>query len=1085
MRRLLNWNCALPAIGLLAVVILFTLTVRPAAAASIVVDSSDDTTTAGDGDCTLREAINNANSDSDTTGGDCDPGSGADAITFAADYTITLDGNQLPAVTTAMTITGNGAGATIIQAAAAANTADWRVFEVGSGGALQLWDLTVRHGRCVGSCPTAGDSGGGIMVLGNAALSLYDSHLTANAALTFGGALYAVDSQVRVERTSFTGNSTGAGGAGGAIGTIGGRLDVFDSTFTTNIAQVGGALYNIQGGFANVSGSTFDRNQAATNFGGGVFNNGTINVTNSTFSGNSAGAAGGGLANDGTATVTNSTFAGNTSGFLGSALHTIGQETTNAVNSIFVRGNNVNCTTVAAAADSIADDGTCGTATVDGTVGTFLGPLADNGGPTQTHALLPGSAAIDVNANTSCTAAPVSGVDQRGEPRNVDVPGTGNDGGSNLCDAGAYEANYARLTLEKVTTPAGGQGFPFTIDPGAYSFDFKFGSSGSAVFQFREPADIAFDAAGNVLVADLANFRIKKHQADGLFLTTWGTGPGNGDGFFDLPYGVAVGPDGSVYVADTDNDRIQKFDSDGNYLDQWGTNGSGNGEFAGPHGVAVDAAGFVYVTDFGNNRVQKFTSVGVYVDQWGTGGSGNGQFDHPWGIAVDAAGNVFVADRDNHRIQKFDSAGAYLTQWGGFGSGDGQFNLPFDVAVDAAGNVYVADTSNHRIQKFTYSGGFLGKWGSGPGSGDGQLNTPLGLGVNAAGQVYVADAFNDRIQVFSPDLSTILDDGQSDSFFLLPGLYRVSELVPAGWTLDGIQCDSDSYGVDGQAVEVLLGPGNEMTCTATNSRPPSVCPANAPGVGLARTSIIGTGMGDTKTTKLVAKLNIPNAGDLTEIYGQMAAKQGGLFKYVRFIYPNKAFEQVQPETSLGLPLAISWWGADLDPNDLTQPFVTGRWFPAAGTAKKKLPRAFILYPTYRTAEETANAFETFAGTNNWVAEPGTSGWPTSETFLLEIPETQGVTDISGQLALVDNDVDARGYRVILRAGSATTTLDGAPGANTNGKLLDILSFTLANVPAGTRAIEIELTVDHLPAAERESVALIGATANYSCAVSGP
>jgi hypothetical protein len=282
-------------------------------------------------------------------------------------------------------------------------------------------------------------------------------------------------------------------------------------------------------------------------------------------------------------------------------------------------------------------------------------------------------------------------------------------------------------------------------------------------------------------------------------------------------------------------------------------------------------------------------------------------------------------------------------------------------------------------------------------------------------------------------------------------------------------------------VNVTLYAGDELTCTASNSRPPSACPADVAGVGFAQTRILGVGMGDTKTTKMVSKLAIPNAGDVTALYGQMAAKEGGLFKYVRFIYPNKAFEQVQPATSQGLPLAISWWGAELDPDDLTQSFVTGRWFPTPSAAKKKLPRAFILYPTYQTTETYANAFATYGGTDNWVAEPGTSGWSTTQTFLLTIPETQAVTDVSGQLAIVDNDLDARGYRVILSAGPATATLDGAPGANTNGKLLDILSFTLEDVPSGTKQIEIELTVEHLPAAERESVALLGATANYACA----
>ncbi|MEZ4519636.1 MAG: hypothetical protein R3C44_23340 [Chloroflexota bacterium] len=90
-----------------------------------------------------------------------------------------------------------------------------------------------------------------------------------------------------------------------------------------------------------------------------------------------------------------------------------------------------------------------------------------------------------------------------------------------------------------------------------------------------------------------------------------------------------------------------------------------------------------------------------------------------------------------------------------------------------------------------------------------------------------------------------------------------------------------------------------------------------------------------------------------------------------------------------------------------------------------------------------------------------------------------MTDVSGQLALVDN-----GPRYARLPGQPdrrdTQTLDGVPDTNTDGKLLDILDFTLQDVPAGTTEIEIELTVDYLPAEERESVGLVGATANYVC-----
>jgi hypothetical protein len=66
----------------------------------------------------------------------------------------------------------------------------------------------------------------------------------------------------------------------------------------------------------------------------------------------------------------------------------------------------------------------------------ILAALAGNGGPTLTHALVPGSPAIDVAPSADCAAPPVNGVDQRGFPRNFDGDGVPS---ANECDAGSFE----------------------------------------------------------------------------------------------------------------------------------------------------------------------------------------------------------------------------------------------------------------------------------------------------------------------------------------------------------------------------------------------------------------------------------------------------------------------------------------------------------------------------------------------------------------------------------------------------------------------------------------------------------------------
>src|SRR5215207_1019389 len=291
------------------VAVLTALTFAPAYAAGIVVNTNADVTIAGDGFCTLREAITNANSDSDTTGGDCPAGSGADAITFAAGYTITLV-NQLPAVTTEMTITGNGATNTIIQANAAPKTASYRVFEVSGGGNLTLDSLTVRNGYCGGLCATQVASGGGIY---NYAGTLTVSNVTFSGnSASVGGGVYTSFGSPTLTNVTFSGNS--ARHFGGGMYNDSSSPALTNVTFSGNSALVygGGGMYNDRSSPA-LTNVTFGSNSAFD--GGGMYNNdrSSPTLTNVTFSGNFAYNVGGGMYNVAASspTLTNVTFSAN------------------------------------------------------------------------------------------------------------------------------------------------------------------------------------------------------------------------------------------------------------------------------------------------------------------------------------------------------------------------------------------------------------------------------------------------------------------------------------------------------------------------------------------------------------------------------------------------------------------------------------------------------------------------------------------------------------------------------------------------------------------------------------------------------
>jgi LPXTG-site transpeptidase (sortase) family protein len=463
------------------------VTVIPVHAAGIVVNNNGDTV-ADDGVCTLREAITAANTDTSSGAivGECAAGIGADTITFAGNYTITLTGSQLPAVTSEIIITGNGVANTIIQAHANPNTATYRVFAVVVGGDLTLDGLTVRHGHCRGTtCEGVFDVGGGVYNQGN--LSLINAAFSGNNA-NIGGGVYN-EGIATVTNSSFIANIAGLDGGG--IGNIG-TLTVIKSNFSANSGINGAGIASariVSAGIATVASSTFSNNNASDR-GGGIANGGTLTVTNTTFKGNSASQGGGiinladsGLGlNNANATISNSTFSGNsaTSGNgggiythasnAGSTANTtvinstiignsadlgggIAAETLNAGgeiaiitlrNSIIygnIGGTAPNCITTNTGASLTGDannlfhstDGVCPIGASDVTsnlvVNSIVSGLADNGGPTQTHALVSGSPAIDAGNATTCANSPVSNKDQRGVTR---PQGAG-------CDIGAYE----------------------------------------------------------------------------------------------------------------------------------------------------------------------------------------------------------------------------------------------------------------------------------------------------------------------------------------------------------------------------------------------------------------------------------------------------------------------------------------------------------------------------------------------------------------------------------------------------------------------------------------------------------------------
>ena len=289
----------------------------------------------------------------------------------------------------------------------------------GLGGAILLWDgapVTVSNSSFTNN--KAVRAGGAIFVTANSTLTLNENtSVTGNTAVEFGGAMQN-NGTITLTNVTFTSNAaTKNTGHGGAIDNIG-TATLTNVTFHDNRGWVGAGLYNR--GPATVRDSTFSANVAVNGDGGAILNYDNLTLTNVTISGNSADGGGGGMMNLGNATFINCTLSGNSAGPNGAGGIEVSNDLNAPVatftfkNTLIAKGTSgANCTRAVGGSFNLSDDNSCGFGSGrDNVTDLLLGPLASNGGATQTHLPQTGSRAID---NGTGSGAP--STDQRGVPR--------------------------------------------------------------------------------------------------------------------------------------------------------------------------------------------------------------------------------------------------------------------------------------------------------------------------------------------------------------------------------------------------------------------------------------------------------------------------------------------------------------------------------------------------------------------------------------------------------------------------------------------------------------------------------------------
>jgi len=305
-----------------------------------------------------------------------------------------------------ISVLGSGATTTIIDGGAHGTV----VTVSNTNAKVNLANLTIRNGFA--------NSGGGVSNTGTLAISY---------SMVSGNVAYGLI----------------AGGAGGGIANLG-TLTLNSSTVTGNTSKGQDIHTGRGGGIVNWGKLTINQSTLSSNTsnsagggGGGIYNYGSAAIINSTLSSNgTSGTSGGGIFNNpaGDLTISNSTLANN---FAGSGGGILGTATASLQNSIVANNSGGDCGgTLTSNGYNLSSDDSCnfnGPGDMNNTDPQF-GPLQNNGGPTQTMALLRGSLAIDAGNPSGCTDGHghLLKTDQRGQPR-PDKEDT--DG----CDMGAYE----------------------------------------------------------------------------------------------------------------------------------------------------------------------------------------------------------------------------------------------------------------------------------------------------------------------------------------------------------------------------------------------------------------------------------------------------------------------------------------------------------------------------------------------------------------------------------------------------------------------------------------------------------------------
>jgi sugar lactone lactonase YvrE len=413
----------------------------------------------------------------------------------------------------------------------------------------------------------------------------------------------------------------------------------------------------------------------------------------------------------------------------------------------------------------------------------------------------------------------------------------------------AYDesGNFSQSPALGVTTPARipeGELIRYAGNP----LGINLGASAPAVTgNITTPAALAVSTGGFLYIAGIpvtneSSFVLRVNPRDNQTTQAAGfAGSGyNGDNtlawlaLLNGPQGLALDGAGNILVADTGNNRIRKVDAQSNLITTLAGTGaagySGDGgpaagaAISSPARLSLDGSGNIYFADTGNNVIRKIDAAGVMTTVAGTGAAGyNGdgipaglaQLDGPVDAEIDAYGNIYIAELNGNRIRKVDGETGLIVTLAGNGVAgyDGEnvpaaispVSGPADITVDPLGTVYFAERGTGRLRKLAVNG--LLTTAAGGGAGTEETGPALAMKLSmptaaagdwARGVLYIADAARVTalgLVPFTGSLAGARPDGSSEVELIAAGAYTLTRISSEAVVSPGLEAVGSAYNI--------------------------------------------------------------------------------------------------------------------------------------------------------------------------------------------------------------------------------------------------------------------------------------------------